>query len=160
MTTCVQHFISSTATASDHVHSPVLGCIGTYGFLRPQDSEWLCPCSQAWRRGRGNEGMGGSCCFIEFSFNEFVGFDYETTRRYSNSYRIAENFRGRKLSQIGDKYDFRKENFRGLLACAAPKNATPQILQRKLSLIATKPRNSWKFLPRKFPAIRLRTPIK
>ena len=40
-------------------------------------------------------------------------------------YRIAGNFRGRKLSRIGEKYDFRRENFRGLLACAAPKDATP-----------------------------------
>ena len=32
-------------------------------------------------------------------------------------------------------------HFRRLLAFAAPKNATPQILQRKLLRIATKPRN-------------------
>ena len=38
---------------------------------------------------------------------------------------IAENFRGRKLSWIGEKYDFRRENIRGLLAFAAPKDATP-----------------------------------
>ena len=44
-------------------------------------------------------------------------------------YRIAENFR---------KYDFRGENFRGLLTFAAPKDATPQIAQRKLLHIATK----------------------
>ena len=47
-----------------------------------------------------------------------------------------------KLSQIGEKYDFRGENFRRLPAFAAPKDATPQISQKKLSLIATKPRNS------------------
>ena len=40
-------------------------------------------------------------------------------------YRIAENFRGRKLSRIGEKYDFRGENFHGLLASAVPKDATP-----------------------------------
>ena len=40
-------------------------------------------------------------------------------------YRIAENFRGRKLSRIGEKCDFRGENFHGLLAFAAPKDATP-----------------------------------
>jgi len=34
------------------------------------------------------------------------------------SYCIAGNFRGRKLSQIGEKYDFRGEN---LLTFAAPK---------------------------------------
>ena len=36
-------------------------------------------------------------------------------------YRIAENFRGRKLSRIGD---FHGENVRGLLASAAPTDAT------------------------------------
>ena len=30
-----------------------------------------------------------------------------------------------KLSRIGEKYDFRGENFYGLLASAAPKDATP-----------------------------------
>ena len=35
-------------------------------------------------------------------------------------YRIAGNFRGRKLSRIGEKYDFR-----GLLAFAMPKDTTP-----------------------------------
>ena len=38
---------------------------------------------------------------------------------------IAGNFRGRKLSQIGEKYDFYRENFCGLLTCAVPKDATP-----------------------------------
>ena len=37
---------------------------------------------------------------------------------------FAENFRGRKLSRIGEKYDFRGENFHRLLACAMPKDAT------------------------------------
>ena len=46
-------------------------------------------------------------------------------------YRIAGNFRGRKLPQIGEIYDFRGENFRGknfheLLACVVLKDATPQ----------------------------------
>ena len=40
-------------------------------------------------------------------------------------YRLAGNFRGRKLSQIGEKYDFYRENFCGLLTCAVPKDATP-----------------------------------
>ena len=46
-------------------------------------------------------------------------------------YRIAENFQGRKLSQIGEKCDFRRENFRGLLAFAAPKDATPPNFMEK-----------------------------
>ena len=32
-----------------------------------------------------------------------------------------------KCLQIGEKYDFRRENFRGLLALAMPMNATSQI---------------------------------
>ena len=59
------------------------------------------------------------------------------------------NFQGRKFSRIGEKDDFRWENFRGLLAFVAPKDAVPQILQRKLSSIATKPQNSQKFSPSK-----------
>ena len=51
------------------------------------------------------------------------------------------------------KYDFRGENFHGLVAFAAPKYATPQISQRKLLRIATKPQNSQKFFPQKFSAI-------
>ena len=58
-------------------------------------------------------------------------------------YCIAGNFQVRKLSRIGE--NFRGENFRGLLAFAAPKDTTLQILQRKLSRIATKLRNSRKF---------------
>ena len=40
-------------------------------------------------------------------------------------YRIVGNFRGRKLSRIGEKYNFCRENFHGLLAFATPKDATP-----------------------------------
>ena len=40
-------------------------------------------------------------------------------------YRVAGNFRGRKHLQIGEKYDFDRENFHGLLACAVPKDAMP-----------------------------------
>ena len=54
-----------------------------------------------------------------------------------------------KLSQIGEKYDFHRENFRGLLTFAALKVPHPQILRRKLSRIATKLRNSRKFSPSK-----------
>ena len=67
----------------------------------------------------------------------------------TRKYRIAGNFRERKLLRIGEKYDFHGENVRGLLAFAAPKDATPQISWRKLSCIATKPRNSQKFSPLK-----------
>ena len=40
-------------------------------------------------------------------------------------YRIAENFWGRKLSQIGEKYNFRTEDFHGFLTCATPKDTMP-----------------------------------
>ena len=47
-------------------------------------------------------------------------------------YCIAENFQGRKLSRIGEKYNFREENFCGLLAFASPpKDATPQNFTEK-----------------------------
>ena len=48
-------------------------------------------------------------------------------------YRIAGNFRGRKFLQIGENYDFCEENFRGLLAFAAPKVPRPQILQKSFA---------------------------
>ena len=55
-------------------------------------------------------------------------------------YHTAGNFRGRKLLQIGEKCNFRRENFVdfSLLPHA-------QILLRTLSRIATKPRNLCKF---------------
>ena len=56
-------------------------------------------------------------------------------------YRIAGNFWGRKLLRICKKYNFRGENFHRLLAFPVPMDATPQILRRKLSRRATKPRN-------------------
>ena len=56
-------------------------------------------------------------------------------------YRIAGNFRGRKLSRIGEKYDC------SLLLCQ--RTPHPPILWRKLSQITTKPRNSQKFSPSK-----------
>ena len=64
-------------------------------------------------------------------------------------YCIAGNFQGRKLSQIGKNYDFHKENFRGLLACAAPKDATPPNFAEKTCANSHKPWNSWRFSPSK-----------
>ena len=49
-------------------------------------------------------------------------------------YCIAGNF--------CEKYDLCGENFHRLLTFAVPKDTTPQILQRKLLRIATKPQNS------------------
>ena len=51
-----------------------------------------------------------------------------------------------KLSWICEKYNFRWENFHGLLTFAMQKDATSQISRRKLSHIATKLRNWRKFL--------------
>ena len=65
-----------------------------------------------------------------------------------STYRIAGNFRGRNISHNWKKYN-RGENFCGLLAFAVAKDATLQISWRKLSRIATKPRNSRKFSPSK-----------
>ena len=47
------------------------------------------------------------------------------------TYCVGENFRGRKLLRIGEKYNFCGENFRGLLAFAAPKDTTPQNFAEK-----------------------------
>ena len=47
------------------------------------------------------------------------------------AYRIAENFRGRKFSQIGEKYNCHRENFRGLRAFAVPKDNMPQNFAEK-----------------------------
>ena len=58
------------------------------------------------------------------------------------------------------KYDFRGENFRRLLAFAVPKDATPQISQRKFSRIATKPQKSRKFSPSKVFRYTVFTPPK
>ena len=40
-------------------------------------------------------------------------------------YRIAGNFRGRKLLWIGKKYEFHGKNFHRLLAFAVPKDTSP-----------------------------------
>jgi len=40
-------------------------------------------------------------------------------------YRIAGNFRGRKLSRIGEKYDFHGENFSQIARFATRKDAIP-----------------------------------
>ena len=60
---------------------------------------------------------------------------------------MAGNFRGRKLLQIGEKYDFRRENFRRLPCQRMPR---PQISRTKLLQIATKLRQiRKKFSPSK-----------
>ena len=64
-------------------------------------------------------------------------------------YRIVGNFQGRKLSRIGEKYNFHGENFRGMLALPCQRTPCPQISQRKLLQIATKPRNLQEFSPSK-----------
>ena len=53
-------------------------------------------------------------------------------------YRIVGNFQGRKLSRIGEKHNFRVENFRGMLALPCQRTPCPQISRRKLLQIATK----------------------
>ena len=59
-------------------------------------------------------------------------------------YHVAGNFRERKRSWIGEKYNFRKDNFCGLLTFAAPKDTTLPNFMEKTS---TKPQNSRKFSP-------------
>ena len=49
------------------------------------------------------------------------------THQYTDSGKLLR----KKLSRIVEKYDFHGENFHGLLACAAPKDATPQNFAEK-----------------------------
>jgi len=82
-----------------------------------------------------------------------IGTRLHKMKRYYD-YHIAGNFRGRKLSQIGEKYDFHEEISCGpdclLLPCQRMLRYPNS--WRKLSQIATKPQNSrecfllWKFL--------------
>jgi len=51
-------------------------------------------------------------------------------------YNIGTLLYSWKLSQIDEKYNFHGENFRHLLASAVPKDATPQILWRKLVTVS------------------------
>ena len=61
-------------------------------------------------------------------------------------YRI---FRGRKLSQIGGKMEFYRENFRGLNACTYCVDRAFKQSRRKLSLIGIKQQNLRNFSPSK-----------
>ena len=60
---------------------------------------------------------------------------------------IAGNFQ--KLSRISERYNFRGENFRGLLALLRQRMPRPKFCGKKLLRFATKPRNSRKFSPSK-----------
>ena len=66
-----------------------------------------------------------------------------------------DNFRGRKVSLIGEKYNFCGENLHRLLAFAMPKDATPQNFTEKTFANSHKTTKfAESFLPWKFPAIR------
>ena len=77
--------------------------------------------------------------------------DFELTACLGQTYRIAGNFQGRKLSWIGEKYNFR---FCRLLACATPKDTTPPNFEEKSFANSHKTVNLLNFfLSRKFPTI-------
>ena len=80
-----------------------------------------------------------------FARNDFISM----YRPSFSDYRIAGNFRGRKLSRIGEKDDFRGENFRGLLPFSAPTDAMPNFVEKSFANIATKPRYSRRLSPPK-----------
>ena len=80
---------------------------------------FVCIGGRRWEGGGGREEVGGE--------------------GYGNNIRIAGNFRGRKLSRIGENTIFAEKTFADCSLFAAPKDATPQISQRKVSRIATKP---------------------
>ena len=69
-------------------------------------------------------------------------------------YHIVGNSWGRKLSRIGEKYDFHGENFHRLLAFTVPKDATPPNFTEKTFANIHKTEIRESFLPRKFPTIR------
>ena len=65
-------------------------------------------------------------------------------------YHIAGRFQGRKLLQIGEKYDLCRENFRGLFAFAALKDVMlPNFMEKIFSNTHKILQNSWKFSPSK-----------
>ena len=78
---------------------------------------------------------------VRRSFKQYSPFPFSCGGKWSTreAYHIAGNFRGRKLLQIGKKYDFR----------AVPKYLRHQILRTKFLQIATKLRNPRKFSPSK-----------
>ena len=65
-----------------------------------------------------------------------------------HDYRIVRNFRGRKISQIDEKYEFCGKTFHRLLTFAASKNA-----MLKISLPQNRESHE-SFLPRKLSTIR------
>ena len=69
----------------------------------------------------------------------------------TRKYRIAEHFRGRKVSRFGTKREFCGENFRGLLRnVQLLRGCGHKILRRKLSRIApVRPIITW-VLPQNF----------
>ena len=66
-------------------------------------------------------------------------------------YCIAENFWGRKLLWIGEKYGFHGETFCRFLTCAAPKDVIPQISRINLFMSSHKTvKICESLLPRRF----------
>ena len=67
-----------------------------------------------------------------------------------NCVPYSGNFQGRKLSQIGEKYNFHRENFCGLLTHAVPKDTTPPNFMEKTFVNSHKMQNVQKFSPSSF----------
>ena len=78
-----------------------------------------------------------------------TGFGYDLT---AVSYRIAGNFRGRKLSQIGENPIIAEKTF--VLTFAVPKDTTPQFRGENFHIWPQILEIRESFLPRKFSAIR------
>ena len=75
-------------------------------------------------------------------------------------YRIAEDFQRRKLSQIGEKNIFHRENFHRLLAFAAQKDdATPPNFTEKTFMNSHKAVKFEVFSLKSFPLYGTRWPI-
>ena len=81
-------------------------------------------------------------CIYQFLSRDFPW----SSCRQLGGYRIAVNFRGRKLSQIGEKYMiFAEKTFTNCSLLPRQRTPRPQISRRKLLQLATKLRNSRTF---------------
>ena len=97
----------------------ILYAYGSQGYSSGPHTDGIELVCSVLRRG------GGGCTLLYIlGENGIVSFARNNViSMYRHSflgYRIARNFRGRKLSQIGEKDDFRGENFPRLLPFAAP----------------------------------------
>ena len=91
----------------------------------------------------------GVYCFLCSSTWSLQIFSITPLQKNSTEYRIAGNFRGRKLSRIGGEQEIHEETFVECLAPPIRCECGYRFSRRKLSWVDTKPRNLQKFSPAK-----------